>query len=133
MRDNDQVKMMVISSISDDPNRAPDMWPHRGVDIVPTTSDKNVYSVSDGEVTDVVTVAGYVPELNTTFANDRLVEIKCDDGNYYVYKCLDEIFVSKGDKVKLGDVIGTIGINYDLDATNGEHIHFENYFYGDDI
>ena len=52
----------------------------------------------------------------------RLVELETEDGFILRYGHLNEIKVSHGDKLKPGDVVGTMG---STGRSTGPHLHFE--------
>ena len=84
---------------------------HYGVDIDGKKGDP-VVAAMDGEVVE----AGY----NDTYGN--FVKIAHKDDFYTFYAHCDEIKVKVGQKVKMKEVIGTVG---DTGTTIGVHLHFE--------
>lgn len=88
---------------------------HLGVDFVATAGSK-VYSVLDGEVS----------EVGNNYLEGNYVVITHDNGLKSVYSSLDEgISVAKGDVVKKGDIIGTVGASAYSELEEGSHLHFE--------
>lgn len=89
---------------------------HQGIDYQASEGTK-VLAVYDGEVEDVV----------NDMMDGLIITIKHDGGLKSVYKCLgDEALVSKGDKVKKGQEIGTVSSNL-TEKKDGAHLHFELY------
>lgn len=75
---------------------------HFGVDVL-VTNDKNVNAVLDG----TVLMSGYT-------ANNGYVVVMQHTGNLVsVYRHLSSILVREGEKVKLGEVLGTAGVQGD--------------------
>lgn len=85
---------------------------HKGIDIAGNTGE-NVFAAIDGEVI-------YAQYNNGGYGN--LITIKHDNDMTTYYAHLSEIKVSKGDKVKKGDIIGFIG---NTGFSTGPHLHFE--------
>ena len=113
------IKGKVVCSYSAD---IPVLYPmgelkiHMATDLVPTGDDLNVYSISSGTVTDVVPNPGV--RMNKVTVTDS-------EGYQYSYCSLEQIYVSVGDTVNIGDVIATIGITELIDVTEGRMLHFE--------
>lgn len=86
---------------------------HTGIDLKSATGD-NVYSMIDGTVEDVTE-----SELL-----GNVVAVKTDD--YIVYYCglSKNIPVEKGQQVKTGDTIGTVGV-VPFEAMDDAHLHIE--------
>lgn len=97
---------------------------HFGVDIVPTTENTEVYSITDGIVTNVIKMV-YEPE-NMRFVCGK-VEILDDNGVYHYYRFLDTADIAVGDEVKAGDVLGTLCDPRENDMTVEPHLHYECY------
>lgn len=97
---------------------------HFGTDIVPTTENMEVYSITDGVITELVKVV-YKPKEGI-FGCGK-VEIRDKDGVYHFYKFVDCTAFSVGDEVKAGDVLGTLCEARELDMTEGNHLHYETY------
>lgn len=101
---------------------------HRAVDFAPTTSDKNVYSCTDGTVVKVETHS-YRP--NADFYPVTTVEIRfIEDGAeiIYSYSMLENVTLKVGDTVKMGDVIGTVGeFDYGWEINKEPHLHLAIY------
>jgi len=88
---------------------------HMGVDFVASAGSK-VYSVLDGQVS----------EVGNNYLKGNYIVITHDNGLKSVYSSLDEgISVSKGDIVKKGDIIGTVGLSAYGELEEGSHLHFE--------
>ncbi len=103
---------------------------HRAVDFAPTTSDKNVYSCTDGTVVSVKTHSyhpngEYLPgtTVEISFINEEdLVEI------IYSYSMLENVTLKVGDTVKMGDVIGTVGeFDHGFETHKEPHLHLAIY------
>ena len=88
--------------------------PHHGYDITGPYSGNKCLIVCNkaGTVTYAMTC--------TTYGN--IVEIKHSDGVYSAYAHLHKIYVKKGEKIKVGDVIGVEG---NTGKSDGRHLHFE--------
>ena len=98
---------------------------HFGTDIIPTTDNAEVYSITDGVITSLVKMV-YKPE-NMLFVCGK-VEILDDNGIYHYYKFLntaEELEV--GDRVNAGDVLGTLCDPRENDMTLQAHLHYERY------
>jgi murein DD-endopeptidase MepM/ murein hydrolase activator NlpD len=95
---------------------------HTGIDLaVPVGTP--VRSVGSGEVV----AAG------TSGAYGKAVTIRMEDGNYTLFAHLSEIYVTKGERVKAGTVLGVSG---NTGRSTGPHLHFEvrsERDYGSDI
>lgn len=91
---------------------------HSGLDIVGVSSD-NVVSVTNGTVlwSQMVT-----DKNNPTWEWGNYVAVMGDDGCTLYYCHLDIRKVTKGDKVKAGDIIGVMG---NTGYSFGKHLHFE--------
>ncbi len=88
---------------------------HMGVDFVAEVGS-NVYSVLDGQVL----------EVGSNYLKGNYVVIKHNNGLKSTYSSLGEnIAVSKGEKIKKGDVIGTVGCSAYAELEEGGHLHFE--------
>ncbi len=91
---------------------------HGGIDIVGDSSH-NVHAVSSGVVDLVQLWDGKTKVGSQSYGN--LVRIK--SGNtYFYYAHLDKIRTIKGQTVKAGDIIGTMG---NTGNSTGPHTHFE--------
>ena len=89
-------------------------WPrgHAGIDFDGSTGDP-IYAATDGRVQ-------YATYNYGGYGN--LVMIMRKDGTQTRYAHLDKITVDKGDRVRAGDLIGTMGSTGD---SSGAHLHFE--------
>lgn len=87
---------------------------HNGVDIA-AEAGTEVLAAADGTV-------------YTIYEDDTMghtVVIRHNDGYTTLYASLDpDLKVAAGDKVKLGDVIGTVGCSALLESAIGDHVHF---------
>ena len=103
---------------------------HRAVDFAPTTSDKNVYSCTDGTVVKVETHS-YRP--NAQFYPGTTVEISFINEEdsieiIYSYSMLENVTLKVGDTVKMSDVIGTVGeFDYGWEINKEPHLHLAIY------
>ncbi len=97
---------------------------HLGVDIVPTTENTEVYSITDGVITNLVKMV-YMPEQSKFVCGK--VEILDSNGVYHYYKFLDTQDIAVGDEVKAGDVLGTLCDPRENDMTLEPHLHYECY------
>ncbi len=109
---------------------------HPGVDIVPTTDDLRVYSVSAG---------GTVIDVIEDASGNKIVEVECETYRFkdqigyknviFRYESLDEVFVEVDDRLEGGQIIGTVGDNTaggeHTDMTSGKHLHYEIYYIDD--
>jgi murein DD-endopeptidase MepM/ murein hydrolase activator NlpD len=90
--------------------------PHHGYDIVgPYKGNKCLI---------VCNKPGIVTYADRCGTYGNLVEIKHGDGNYSSYAHLDKIYLTSGQRVGVGDVIGTEGKTGGGRIT-GRHLHFE--------
>lgn len=88
---------------------------HLGVDFIASAGSK-VYSVLDGKVS----------EVGNNYLQGNYVVISHNNGLKSVYSSLDEsITVAKGDVVKKGDIIGSVGSSAYSELEEGSHLHFE--------
>lgn len=88
---------------------------HRGIDIAAPLGT-NIFSIADG----------VVRKVNHHFeegkGHGRFVIIDFADGLSGLYSQMDSYAIKEGQKVKAGDVIGTIGSS---GTSTGPHLHFE--------
>jgi len=83
-----------------------------------------------GEAFDVVAVLdGTVVNVKDDELLGKTVEIRHDNEMISVYQSLGEVTVKKDDMVKQGSIIGKTGTN-NLDAKEGNHLHFELFIKG---
>ena len=87
---------------------------HPGVDYAAENGTR-VYAISDGTVADVTRDELYGTQLHLTLA----------DGRVAIYRGLAEkVKVKVGERVRAGDVVGTVGADADLsEAALGTHLH----------
>ena len=95
---------------ADDPITGSETF-HEGIDI-PMSIGTEVLAAASGTVAD----AGFDME------HGNYVLIEHEGGYTTLYGCLDEIRTNQGDKVTVGDVIGTVG---STGRSTGPHLHFE--------
>lgn len=93
---------------------------HFGVDIVPTTDNTEVYSITDGVITNLI-------KSSQTANGCGRVEILDENGVYHFYKFLNTADLAVGDKVEAGDVLGTLSDPRENDMTAEIHLHYECY------
>jgi murein DD-endopeptidase MepM/ murein hydrolase activator NlpD len=93
---------------------------HFGVDIV-TKAKEVVNCILDGHVI----FSGFTSQAGNT------IIIQHKENLISAYKHLEQIFVSMGDKVTAGSVIGIVGNTGEL--TTGPHLHFELWYKGQPI
>lgn len=103
---------------------------HQAIDVSSYFGD-NIYSISDGTV--IISKSGcIVGDLECNRKAGNYVVIKHSDIGYFSsYMHLDSVYVSVGDKVNVGDVIGTMGntgnvipVPTDPNSKLGTHLHF---------
>ena len=87
---------------------------HDGIDVA-AEAGAQVCAAADGTVSSV-------------YSDDALgmtVVISHEDGYTTKYSCLGEdVLVQPGDKVKMGDAIGTVGQTALMESALGDHLHF---------
>ncbi|WZL71576.1 M23 family metallopeptidase [Clostridiaceae bacterium 35-E11] len=83
----------------------------RGIDIV-AKEDKNIVAIATGKVV----------EIGESDSLGKYVKIEHNSGVFSLYGNCSEIIINKGDKVKQGDIIASIGQN--LENQNA-YLHFE--------
>ena len=89
---------------------------HMGIDM--SSQNPNVCAVLDGVVTDV----------SSSYEYGTCITITHENGFVSKYSSLsDDTVVSISDRVKAGDVIGTISQNASNEVLSGAHLHFELY------
>lgn len=91
---------------------------HRGIDVVGVDS-KEIRAVRGGNV---VSSQIITDKANRTWEWGNYVCILGDDGMYYYYCHMSERYVSKGQSVAAGDIIGVEG---NTGYSFGSHCHFE--------
>ena len=92
------------------------MWKtHPGIDIKAELGS-SIKSASNGPVQSV--------EQDSFYGN--VVKILDEDGYIFVYSNLDnEITLKEGDKIKQGEVVGTVGVSAAGELADQSHLHFE--------
>lgn len=90
---------------------------HFGIDIVTKAKDV-IHSILDG----------YVVYAGFTNQSGNIIIIQHKENLLSVYKHLDQILVSVGEKITAGSVIGVVGNTGEL--TTGPHLHFELWYKG---
>lgn len=86
-------------------------WGHDGIDIAGCGYNSNIYAIFRGEV---------VTASNTS-TNGNYIVVRHDDGKYSMYAHLASIYVSPGQRVEKGTVIGGMGAT---GYATGVHLHF---------
>ena len=102
---------------------------HQGIDIAGGWADGSKYAIAsvDGtvyEVGDYCHGSNYrrIKRSGCGTARGNNVKVKNSDGNITIYQHLYSVNVKVGDKVKQGQVLGTIGSS---GSVTGNHLHFE--------
>ena len=98
---------------------------HEGMDIVGKGYTlANITAHSDGEVVEIVKDCNYNTYPNGARIYGNYVKLKHADGYYTLYGhgAYNTVKVSKGDKVKRGQVLFYMG---NTGYSNGGHVHFE--------
>ena len=90
---------------------------HKGIDLVGT--DKTVRAVVGGVVGQSTIITD---PKNRTSEWGNYVRIDGEDGRLYYYCHMSKRFVSRGDKVSVGDALGIEG---STGKSTGSHLHFE--------
>ena len=92
---------------------------HKGIDIVDLSPDRQITAISGGKVIQSRIITN---KNNLTWQWGNYVSYRTQDG-YTIYCChMEKRFVSKGDTVEPGDVIGIMG---NTGYSFGAHTHFE--------
>ncbi|MCS7213515.1 MAG: M23 family metallopeptidase [Candidatus Calescibacterium sp.] len=116
----------------------PTLWPVKGritsgfgYRVNPVDGEYQFHSgidISAPEGTPVLSSAsGKVVEVAANHLNGLYVRIRHINGIYTTYAHLRKVFVSKGDYVKKGEIIGLVG---STGRATGKHLHFEISFRG---
>ena len=84
---------------------------HAGIDIA-AEKGTNIYSAFDGEIV----------EADYDNWNGNFIKIKHDNNIMTVYCHCDKLNVIKGQKIRAGEVIATVG---STGSSTGPHLHFE--------
>ena len=92
---------------------------HSGLDLVGVSS-KNLLSICNGTVIQSQIISQSSGDITWQWGN--YVMIKADTGERIIYAHLSKRLVSKGQRVKIGDVIGIEG---DTGYSFGSHCHLE--------
>ena len=85
---------------------------HSGLDFV-APAGKNVYATGDGIVT-------FVQYSRTGYGNEIVIDHRFGFGSRYAH--LNQMKVKEGEKVKRGQLIGTVG---ETGRATGPHLHYE--------
>ena len=89
---------------------------HQGLDFI-ASAGKEVYSIADGTVTKIVT---------NSKIGENYITVTHSDGMTSTYKYIDvDEALEVGDKVKRGEVLGTIAAANGYEIHAGDHLHFE--------
>ena len=94
---------------------------HRGIDIIYTTGNSDIFSVADGIVTQTQNGC-YVGNSSCGGGWGNHVIIKHNNGYHTVYAHLTNATVSRGQSVKGGQKIGNMG---NTGNSTGKHLHLE--------
>lgn len=97
--------------------RTPFQVHHTGLDIAGLIGTP-IRAAADGEVVSVIEMRSG----NYFYGYGRYVTIKHNAVTTTLYAHMDEAYVSPGQQIKRGDIIGTIGMT---GWTTGPHVHFE--------
>ena len=88
---------------------------HKAIDFI-ASDNLNVYSISDGTVSNIY----------TNYLEGTVVEVTHKDGLVSVYKSLNkDVSVSVGAKVSAGSVLGSVAESMAQELNTGAHLHFE--------
>ncbi len=93
---------------------------HTGMDIQGQTN-KNVYAIAAG----VVDYAGWENPNNQKQGFGLYVRVKSEDGSYYYYGHLNQIFVKMAEVITLDTQIGVEGNTGYVTGITGLHLHME--------
>lgn len=103
---------------------------HQAIDIA-SNYNTNIYAITSGTV--IISKGGcIVGDIICNGKAGNYIVISHDDGEYYSkYMHLNKINVKEGDKVNIGDIIGTMGNTGNViplptrdNPLNGTHLHF---------
>ena len=89
---------------------------HKGMDLAAPTGTP-VYAPADGKVT---------AAIEDTFFNGNIMTIDHGYGLFTIYAHLNTMALEKGDKIKQGDKIGTVGAT---GRATGPHLHWGAYWH----
>lgn len=88
---------------------------HKAVDFI-ATDDTNVYSISNGTVSNIY----------TNYLEGTVVEISHSNGLVSIYKSLNtDVSVAVGDSVSAGQIIGSVSETMAQELASGAHLHLE--------
>ena len=88
---------------------------HKAIDFI-ANEDKNVYTISNGTVSNIY----------TNYLEGTVIEISHNNGLVSVYKSLSkDVSVAVGDKVSAGQIIGNVSSSMAQELNSGNHLHFE--------
>lgn len=103
---------------------------HQAIDIA-SNYNTNIYAITSGTV--IISKGGCIAgDITCNGKAGNYIVISHDDGEYYSkYMHLNKINVKEGDKVNIGDIIGTMGNTGNViplptrdNPLNGTHLHF---------
>ena len=103
---------------------------HQAIDIA-SNYNTNIYAITSGTV--IISKGGCIAgDIICNGKAGNYIVISHDDGEYYSkYMHLNKINVKEGDKVNIGDIIGTMGNTGNViplptrdNPLNGTHLHF---------
>ncbi len=92
---------------------------HKGVDMAARTGNK-IKVMAEGKVTRAGTNGGY----------GKMVEVDHGNGFKTKYGHMHKIYVKKGQRVNVGDVLGEVG---STGRSTGPHLHYEILYKGHDV
>lgn len=88
---------------------------HKAIDFA-ASDDTNVYAISEGTISNVY----------TNYLEGTVIEIAHSNGLVSIYKSLNkDVNVKTGDKVKAGDIIGSVSESMAQELNTGAHLHLE--------
>lgn len=100
---------------------------HNGIDVSGTGHGSPLYAINDGTV--VAAVSGHGNNMNSygmaTFGN--YVDINHNNGYVSRYAHMADVYVKKGQAVRMGELIGTMG---NSGYSTGTHLHLEIFYNG---
>ena len=103
--------------------------PHTGMDISPSAGQSDIYSVMDGVVEEVLGRCS-VGDRNCGGGWGNYVRIRHTNGLSSLSAHLGQVYVTPGQSVQAGQVIGLMGTT---GRSDGVHLHFEVWYNGQKI